>query len=93
MTTPTTSPTTSPQTAAKPQTVSIGRLTLHPGALSEADARRLAELVGLALGRVPLRAADHVTVTVPDQAAKPVGQIADVVAHAIEAALRVEGAQ
>ncbi|MEE6179642.1 hypothetical protein [Mycobacterium sp. 050134] len=93
MTTPAALPTTSPRTGAAAQKVSIGRLSLHLGALSEADARRLAQLVGLALGRVPLRAADHVTVTIPEQTGKPVQQIADVVAHAIEEALRVEGAQ
>jgi hypothetical protein len=74
-----------------PQAVTIGRLTLHAGALSDAEARRLANLVGVALGRVPVRPAENVTVTVPPQTGNTVEQIADAVAHAIEDALRVEG--
>jgi hypothetical protein len=73
-----------------PQPVTIGRLTLHAGAMSEAEARRLAELIGLALGRVPLRPADSVAIDVPAQTGKSVEQIADAVAHAIEESLRVE---
>ncbi|HEX8082152.1 MAG TPA: hypothetical protein VF557_18215 [Jatrophihabitans sp.] len=76
-------------------TVRIDRLSLHAGPLSEAQARRLAELVGLALGRVPLRAAGNVSVSVPaldGTDGRTVEQLADAVAHAIEAALRVDGA-
>lgn len=76
-----------------PQTVTIGRLSLHPGALSEVEARRLAELVGLALGRVPLRSAESAAVKLPAQTGKTVEQIADAVARAIEDALRLDGAQ
>lgn len=81
---------TAPATATIGQTVTIGRLTLHAGALSEAEARRLAELVGLALGRIPVRPADSVAISVPAQPGKSVEQIADVVAHAIEESLRAE---
>ncbi len=85
---------TAPQTATTPpHTVTIGRLSLHPGALSEAEARRLAELVGLALGRVPVRPADSVAVSLPAQTGKTVEQIADAIARAIEDALRLDGAQ
>ena len=74
--------------------VRIDRLSLHAGPLSEAQARRLAELVGLALGRTPLRAAGNISVSVPalDGAdGRTVEQLADAVVHAIEAALRVDG--
>lgn len=74
-------------------TVTIGRLTLHAGALSEAEARRLADLVGLALGRVPMRPTDTVAVSVPAQAGRTVEQIAETVAHAIEDALHADGAR
>jgi hypothetical protein len=74
-----------------PQSVTIGRLSLHAGALSDAEARRLAELVGLALGRLPMRPSESVSVSVPAQTGKTVEQIAAAVAHAIEDALRVEG--
>jgi len=73
--------------------VRVDRLSLHAGALSEAQARRLAELVGLALGRVSLPAAGvprDVSVTVP--AGGSVEQLAESVVRAIEAALRVDGA-
>jgi hypothetical protein len=76
-----------------PQTVTIGRLTLHAGPLSDAEARRLAELVGLALARVPARPADTVAISVPAQTGQTVEQIANTVAQAIEASLRVEGAR
>jgi hypothetical protein len=76
-----------------PTAVTIGRLSLHAGALSDADARRLAELVGLALARVPVRPAENVDVTVGPQPGRTVEQLADAVAHAIEDALRVEGAR
>lgn len=75
--------------------VRIDRLSLHAGPLSEAQARRLAELVGLALGRVPLRGAENVSVSVPaldGAGGRTVEQLADAVVHAIEAALRVDGA-
>jgi hypothetical protein len=75
-----------------PTEATIDRLSLHAGALSEAEARRLAELVGLALGRVPMRSAETVSVTVPPRQGRTVEQLADAVVHAIEAALRVDGA-
>ncbi|MGO9152914.1 hypothetical protein [Mycobacterium sp.] len=85
---------TAPHTATAPaQTVTIGRLSLHPGALSEADARRLAELVALALGRIPLRSADSVAVSLPAQTGKTVEQTADAIAGVIEDALRRDGAR
>jgi hypothetical protein len=65
--------------------------------MSASDARRLAELVGLALGRMgpPAPATDTgtVSVSVPPQQGRSVEQIADAVARAIEAALRVDGAR
>jgi hypothetical protein len=76
-----------------PPPVTIGRLSLHAGPLSDAEARRLAELVGLALGRVPLRPAENVTVSVPPQTGRTVEQIADTVARAIEDQLRIDGVQ
>lgn len=75
--------------------VRIDRLSLHAGPLSEAQARQLAELVGLALGRVPLRSAGAVSVSVPAPSGadgRTVEQLADAVVRAIEAALRVDGA-
>ena len=79
--------------------VRIDRLSLRAGALSEAEARRLAELVGLALGRAALGQASiagagprAVSVTVPAQDGGAVEQLADAVVHAIEAALRLDGA-
>jgi hypothetical protein len=41
---------------------------------------------------VPIRPAETVAVTVPPQTGRTVEQIADAVAHAIEHALRVDGA-
>lgn len=83
-----------PQTGTAPsQTVTIGRLSLHPGALSEAEARRLAELVALALGRIPLRPADNVAVNLAAQTGKTIEQTADAIAAAIEDALRRDGAR
>jgi hypothetical protein len=84
---------TAPQPTPTGQSVSVGRLTLHAGNLSDAQARRLAELVALALGRMPVRSAQTVTVGMPAPAANSVEQIADAVAHAIEQALIVEGAR
>ena len=84
--------------------VRIDRLSLRAGSLSESEARRLAELVGLALGRAALgRAAlgrasvagagpRSVSVTVPAQDGGAVEELAEAVAHAIEAALRLDGA-
>ena len=69
----------------------IGRLALHARGAVRADARRLAELVALALARVPVRPADNVDVTVAPQPGRTVEQLAGAVAHAIEDALRVEG--
>jgi hypothetical protein len=73
-----------------PQPVTIGRLSLHAGALTDAEARRLAELIGLALGRLPMRPAESVSHSVPAQTGDSVEQIAAAVTRAIEDALRVE---
>jgi hypothetical protein len=75
--------------------ISIERLSLHTGPMSAGDARRLAELVGLALGRIepPKTGTGTVSVTVPPQEGRSVEQVADAVTRAIEAALRVEGAR
>ena len=74
--------------------VRIDRLSLRAGSLSEAEARRLAELVGLALGRASIGATAprNVSVTVPDSYGGAVSELAEAVAHAVEAALRVDGA-
>jgi hypothetical protein len=75
--------------------ISIDRLSLNTGPMSAGDARRLAELVGLALGRMepPKTDTGTVSVTVPPQEGRSVEQVADAVTRAIEAALRVEGAR
>jgi hypothetical protein len=73
-----------------PRAVTIGRLSLHAGALSDAEARRLAELVGTAVGRLAIRPAESVDVTVPAQTGRTVEQIADAVARAIEDAVRAQ---
>lgn len=74
--------------------VLIDRLSLHAGPLSEAQGRRLAELVGLALGTVPLDSAGvaGVSVTVPHTTGGTVEQLAEAVVRAVQAALRVDGA-
>jgi len=82
---------TTPHTPTPPA-VTIGRLSLHSGPLSEAEARRLAELVAVVLGRIPLRSADRIGVTVPDQTGQTLEQIADAVARGIQDALRLDGA-
>jgi hypothetical protein len=73
--------------------VRVDRLSLHAGAMSEAQGRRLAELVGLALGRLSMPAFGvprDVSVTVP--AGGSVEQLAEAVVRAVEAALRTGGA-
>ena len=75
--------------------VKIDRITLRAGAMSESDARRLAELVGLALGRMPATATaattpSSIAVTVSPQEGRSVEQTADSVAAAIADALRIE---
>jgi hypothetical protein len=74
--------------------VQLDRLSLHVGAMSESEARRLAELVGLALGRIPALPkaveASKVSVDVPDQTGRSVAEIADAVAAAVQAALWAE---
>jgi hypothetical protein len=78
--------------------VRVDRLSLHAAALSEAQARRLAELVGLALGRVSMPASGaprDLSVTVPAGSApdgRSIEQLAEAVVRAIEAALRADGA-
>lgn len=68
----------------------VDRLSLHAGPMSDSDARRLAALVGQALGRLPLPPSDSgtVSVAIPSQQGRTVEQVAEVVARAIEAALR-----
>lgn len=74
--------------------VRLDRLTLHAGPMSDADARRLAELVAMALARIPDLpgpvSAQKVSVDVPAQDGRGVSDLADVIAAAIEASLRAE---
>lgn len=74
--------------------VHLDRLSLRVGAMSEADARRLAELVALALARIPALPgpleSGKVTAEVPAQPGRGLEHIAGAVAAAIEAALRAE---
>jgi hypothetical protein len=74
--------------------VDVDRLTLRAGPMSEADGRRLAELVAIALGRLPNPpksvAAATLRIDVPPQTGRGLTEIADAVAAAIAAALRVE---
>jgi hypothetical protein len=77
-----------------PANIAVERLTLHAGSMSESDARRLAELVAMALGRLPELSnpvdAAKVSVDVAAQPGRDVAQVADAVADAIAAALRIE---
>ena len=76
--------------------VRIDRLTLRAGALSEPDARRLADLVALALGRLPDRALRPVaaaTVDVRPETGANLEQLADAIAAQVADALWVEGAR
>jgi hypothetical protein len=74
--------------------VSVDRLTLRAGSISEAEARRLAQLVALAIGRLPKppQSVDAATlrVDVPPKTGRGVAEIADAVAAAIAEALRIE---
>jgi hypothetical protein len=74
--------------------IRVDRITLRAGPMSEADARRLAELVALALGRLPMPPkpvdAGTLRIDVPQQAGQGLTEIADAMAAAVEAALRVE---
>jgi hypothetical protein len=72
--------------------VDVDRLSLHAGAMSETDGRRLAELVGLALGRLPVlpHPVDTAKVAIDVAPGSTVEQLAEAVAAAIEAALRAE---
>jgi hypothetical protein len=74
--------------------VTVERLTLHAGAMSESEARRLAELVALALARLPKppQSVDtaNLRVDVPAQQGRDVAEIADAVAAAITAALTLD---
>jgi len=71
--------------------VTIDRLALHAGTMTVDEARRLAELVALALARIPLDAAPpSVAVEVSAPAGRSLEQLAGSVADAIAAALRVE---
>lgn len=76
--------------------IRIDRLTLHAGALSEGDGRRLARLVGDAISRWPLRngtvRTDALHVSVVSRPGDGVEQIAMSVATAIESAVRQVGA-
>lgn len=78
--------------------VDIERLTLHAGAMSPADARRLAELVAVALGRLPEhpkspdgpKDAARVDIDIAPRSGRGLPEIADAVAAAVAAALRIE---
>jgi hypothetical protein len=74
--------------------VNVERLTLHAGSMSESDARRLAELVALAFGRLPEPPksidAAKLSIDVPAQPGRGVPEIADAVAAAIAAALKID---
>jgi len=79
----------------RPQ-VSIDRLTLRAGDLSEHEARRLADLVALALGRLPQRAVRPVaaaTVDVRPETGASLEQLADAIAAQVADALWIEGAR
>jgi hypothetical protein len=78
-----------------PPSVRIDRLTLSAGTMTEAQGRRLAELVGQELVRLPASAPTRteradVSVTVP--AGRTLEATARAVATAIEAVLRADGA-
>ena len=77
----------------RPNAVTIDRLALHAGALSVDEARRLAELVALALARIPMYSPTPVAwVDVRVESEGGIHQVAAVVADAIAAALRAEAA-
>lgn len=77
----------------RPNTVTIDRLALHAGAMSVDEARRFAELVALALARIPMYSATPVaSVDVRAESGGGIQQLATVVADAIAAALRAEAA-
>jgi hypothetical protein len=86
--------------------LTVGRLTLQAGTMSESDARRLANLVAQALGDQVLSgharaqagsaagAAGRtagISLDVAQQPGKPIGEIAEAVAAAIAAAIREAG--
>ncbi len=79
-------------TADRTGTVMIDRLALHAGVMSVAEARRLGELVAIVLAQLPMQGArDRATVNVPAQEGRSIEQLAEAVASAIAAALRIEG--
>lgn len=67
----------------------IGRLTLHAGPLTEAQARELAEQVAQSLGRLPLRSTESVAVRVPAPASQGVAALRDGIVRALAEALAV----
>jgi hypothetical protein len=78
-----------------PPTVRIDRLTLTAGTMTEAQGRRLAELVGQELLRLPTSApawTEQADVSVAGPASRTLEATARAVAAAIEAMLRADGA-
>lgn len=71
------------------QTARIGRLTLHAGQLTEAEARELAQQVAQELGRLSLRPAADVQVSVPTPGAGGVAALRDEIVRAVADALAV----
>jgi hypothetical protein len=75
--------------------VRIDRLTLTAGTMTEAQGRRLAELVGQELLRLPASAparTERVDVSVAGPAGRTLEATARAVVAAIEAVLRADGA-
>ena len=78
-----------------PPSVRIDRLTLSAGTMTEAQGRRLAELVGQELLRLPASApawTEQADVSVTDPASRTLEATARAVVAAIEAVLRADGA-
>ena len=78
-----------------PPSVRIDRLTLSAGTMTEAQGRRLAELVGQELLRLPASApawTERADVSVAGPAGRTLEATARAVVAAIEAVLRADGA-
>ena len=76
-----------------PPSVRIDRLTLNAGTMTEAQGRRLAELVGQELVRLPASAptrTERADVSVTGPAGRTLEATARAVAAAIEAVLRAD---
>lgn len=81
--------TPTPAAGAPAGSARIGRLTLHAGQLTEAQARELAQQVAAELGRLSLRPAEAVEVTVPAPDAGGVASLRDHIVRAVADALAV----